>query len=386
MTSTAKIAIFVGAIFLSLGIYLPFFPLWLESGGFSSQEIAILLSAPLVVKMVFTPLITAFAGRLPQRRQAAIAYCAIALIAFSTIAFFDGFWPILILLGVFGAFWHALIPLGDSFALTEVRLNGANYGFIRLWGSVTFIVANVFAGFMLGMIGQDFAHVLIVIMLWVALLAAFLLPIYGVPIGERPKTGLMLTSELGGFLKNKHFMAMSLSAGLLQSSHALIYGFGTINWIERGYSPFEIGSFWAIGVVAEVILFTQAAPLFKRVKPYVLLLLGGGAAIVRWLLHAEVDGFILILVIQCLHGLSFGATHLGMQSFIAGDVSEADTPAAQGVMVLVTGIIMAGLTFACGMLYSAFGGDAFLAMAILSMIGLMPLLLLRYPQSSAVGG
>ena len=386
MISAAKIAIFVGAIFLSLGIYLPFFPLWLESENFSSNQIAFLLSVPLAVKVVFTPLVTALAGRLPQRRQAAIGYCAISLVAFSAIAFFDGFWPILILLGVFGVFWHALIPLGDSFALTEVRLNGASYGAIRLWGSITFILANVGAGYALGLVGAPSAHLLICAMLAVALMASFLLPSYGVPIGERPKAGLTLSAELGAFFKNRSFMAMSVSAGLLQSSHALIYGFGTIDWIERGYSTHEIGAFWAVGVIAEVLLFTQASHLFKRVTPYILLILGGGAAILRWTLHAEVDGFIAILVLQCLHGLSFGATHLGMQSFIAGRVSERDTPAAQGVMVLVAGVVMTLLTLICGKLYSAFGTDAFLAMAGVSLIGLMPLFLFCYPQRTDVGG
>lgn len=386
MSSSVKIAIFVGAIFLSLGIYMPFFPLWLESESFSSNQIAVLLSIPLVVKVFLTPFVTAWAGRLPQRRQAAITYCAIAFTAFGIIAFVDGFWPVLILLGVFGVFWHALIPLGDSFALTEVRLNKANYGAIRLWGSITFILANISAGYILGVVGEGRAHLLIVIMLAIALLAAFWLPSYGVPIDERPKAGLTISLDLGAFFKNRYFMGMSLSAGLLQSSHALIYGFGTIDWIGRGYSSTEIGAFWAIGVIAEVVLFTQAAYLFNRLKPYILLILGGGAAIARWLLHAQVDGVAAILILQCLHGLSFGATHLGMQSFIAGHVSEADTPAAQGVMVLVAGVAMASLTFVCGTLYFTFGTNAFVAMAGVSVLGLMPLFLLRYPQRAGVGG
>lgn len=386
MTSATKIAIFVGAIFLSLGIYLPFFPLWLETKDFSSAEIAFLLSVPLAVKVVFTPFLTASADRFPARRQAAITYCFMTLIVFSAIALFDGFWAMLILLALFGAFWHALIPLGDSFALTEVRLHGANYGAMRLWGSITFVLANLGAGYWLGSVDQDFTHSLIVIMLALALLAAFLLPAYGVPVKERPKAGLTLSNELGSFFKNKHFMAMAMSAGLLQSSHALLYGFGTIDWIARGYSTREIGAFWAIGVIAEIILFTQARRLFKWVKPQVLLLFGGGAAIMRWGLHGDVDGFILILTLQCLHGLTFGATHLGMQSFIAGHVSERQTPAAQGAMLLVAGVMMAGLTLLCGMLYSHFAGGAFIAMAAISFIGLIPLLLLRYPQRSGEGG
>ena len=75
-----------------------------------------------------------------------------------------------------------------------------------------------------------------------------------------------------------------------------------------------------------------------------------------------------------------------MQSFIAGNVSESDTPAAQGVVVLVAGVVMTLLTLLCGKLYSTFGADAFLVMGAISVIGLIPLFLLRYPQRPGVGG
>lgn len=384
--SSSKIAIFIGAVFLSIGIYLPFFPLWLEARGFAADEIAILLSVPLVTRVLFAPFVTAFVGRLPQRRLAAVAYCAIALAVFAGLAFVDGFWPVSILLGVFGVFWSALIPLGDSFALSEVRLKGANYGTIRLWGSLTFILANLGAGHVLALVGFQGVHGLIASMLAVALFSAFFLPHYGLSAGERPKTGLALSGVLTVFLKNRGFMAMAASAGLIQASHALVYGFGTIDWIASGYSTTQIGAFWAVGVIAEIVLFTQAAPLFRRVRPHLLLLIGGGGAILRWSLHGTADGFFSILAIQCLHGLSFGATHLGMQSFVAAYVSEVETPAAQGGTMLINGVIMTALTFACGALYDGYGRDGFHAMAFVAAVGLVLLLAVRYPQRAADGG
>jgi len=386
VSASVKIATFVGAIFLSLGIYLPFFPIWLEAQRFSPGEIAFLLSVPLSVKVVVTPFLVAFSGRLPQRRTAAAAYCGVATLAFVAIALNGEFWITAVLLGVFGAFWHALIPLGDSLALREVRRHGANYGTIRLWGSITFILANVAAGYLLGLIGVADVHFLIVMMLILALASAFVLPSYGIHKDERPRSGLTFSGGFGAFLKKRPFMAMALSAGFLQASHALLYGFGTIDWVGRGYSMREIGAFWAMGVIAEVLLFTRARWLFKYVRPHRLVMLGGAAAVLRWSLHAEVDGFWLIVLIQCLHGLSFGATHLGMQSFLAGSVSEADTPSAQGVMVLLSGIAMALLTLACGALYATYAGRAFYAMAGISLVGLGVLFFLRYPQSAGEGG
>lgn len=380
MSSSQRITVFIASIFLSLGIYLPFFPSWLLSKGISTSQIAILLSVPLIVRVLFTPFVTVFAGLLPQRRQAAFLYCLIAFVSFGSLGFVDNFWAMLFQLAIFGAFWHALIPLGDSFALSEVRLHGANYGTIRLWGSIAFVVANVAAGSLLGIVGINGVFVLITVMLMLAVIAAFFLPYYGLTPAERPKTGLSLSGELGNFLKNPQFLSIATSAGLIQASHALIYGFGTINWQQRGYTTTEIGAFWAVGVIAEIVLFTQAQKLFQRAGSRLLLAFGGVAAAARWLLHSEVDGVVFILALQCLHGLSFGATHLGMQAFIAQHVSEEQTPAAQGAQVFVVGILMAGLTFGCGVLVVSFEEYAYFAMALVAAIGLLPLLYTLSPK------
>ena len=129
-----------------------------------------------------------------------------------------------------------------------------------------------------------------------------------------------------GFLKERQFLQIAAVAGLIQSSHVLVYGFGTIDWLARGFSATQIGWFWAVGVIAEILLFTQASQLFSKIGASRLLLLGGIAATLRWTLHGSMDSVTLILMVQILHGFSFGATHLGLQAFIAKEVSEEETP------------------------------------------------------------
>ncbi|HOV04288.1 MAG TPA: MFS transporter, partial [Kaistiaceae bacterium] len=51
-----RLSFFYGALFLSIGVYLPFFPVWLSSRGLSESEIGAVLAAPLVVRILFTPI------------------------------------------------------------------------------------------------------------------------------------------------------------------------------------------------------------------------------------------------------------------------------------------------------------------------------------------
>ena len=374
MKPAIKVALFVSSVFLGLGVFLPFFPSWLLSKGNTANEVAILLSISLVIRVFFSPYAVAVAGGLSQRRYAAYFFCFVSVLSFAALGFVDNFIVVLVLLSIFSVFWHALIPLGDSFVLSEVRLSGANYGHIRLWGSVAFVVANLAAGMFLTDLGTNGVFWLILAMLALSLMVSFLLPTYHLDPSDRPKVGSHGLGGLIGFLKRRQFLQIAALAGLIQASHVLVYGFGTIDWLGRDFSASQIGWFWAVGVIAEILLFTQASQLFSKIGASRLLLLGGVAATLRWALHGSMDSVALILMVQILHGFSFGATHLGLQAYIAKEVSEEETPAAQGASTFVAGLIAAGLTFFCGTLYSQFGLQSFYAMAVVSLMAVVFLL------------
>ena len=374
MKPAIKVALFVSSVFLGLGIFLPFFPSWLLSQGNTANEVAVLLSISLVVRVFLSPYAVAVAGGLSQRRYAAYFFCFVSVLSFAALGFVDNFIIVLILLSIFSVFWHALIPLGDSFVLSEVRLSGANYGHIRLWGSVAFVVANLAAGMFLTDLGTNGVFWLILAMLALSLMVSFLLPTYRLDPSDRPKVGSHGLGGLIGFLKRRQFLQIAALAGLIQASHVLVYGFGTIDWLARDFSASQIGWFWAVGVIAEILLFTQASQLFSKIGASRLLLLGGIAATLRWALHGSMDDVALILMVQILHGFSFGATHLGLQAYIAKEVSEEDTPAAQGASTFVAGLMAAGLTVFCGTLYSQFGLQSFYAMAVVSLMAVVYLL------------
>ena len=56
------------------------------------------------------------------------------------------FWPLLLLSVMTGATWAAILPLGEAVVLGAAQRHGLSYGRIRLWGSVTFILAAIGSG------------------------------------------------------------------------------------------------------------------------------------------------------------------------------------------------------------------------------------------------
>jgi PPP family 3-phenylpropionic acid transporter len=197
------------------------------------------------------------------------------------------------------------------------------------------------------------------------------------PLGLAPVRRLRWSS-LGRFALSRRFLIFVLSAAALQSSHQLYYGFGTLIWRQYGLSDSVIGVLWAEGVVAEIVLFWYSAALVARVGPLGLMMLGGAAGLVRWILMGIVPGLAAAAVLQLLHAATFGASHLGAMHFLSRNVPPDAAASAQSLYSALSAGFGSGLVMlAAGTLYTAWGGGAYVAMALLSGLGLIGALWLR---------
>lgn len=352
------------AIFLTLGIYLPFWPLWLESRGLSSTDIAILLASAAWLRILATPLFGYAADRwrhgayLPQL-LAAGAFCV-----FGLFHFLHGFWALLAAQLVAICLFHPLIPLSDSRSMKAVRTYGLDYGRIRLWGSLTFIIASSAGGWLIARSSPDSTVLLLMLGLGLAGLAACWLP-----SGRWEARGLD-RAALRSLIADRKFLGFIVAAALLQSSHAVYYGFGSIYWRSIDFDEVTIGALWALGVIAEIAFFAFGAHFLKRLGIRGLLILAGLAGLVRWSLTPLAFTPELTGLLQCLHAFTYAAAHLGAMHFIAAHAPLALAASAQTLYAALTGgLAMGGMLFLAGPLYSEFQGHAYFFMSLLSTLG-----------------
>jgi PPP family 3-phenylpropionic acid transporter len=92
---------------------------------------------------------------------------------------------------------------------------------------------------------------------------------------------------------------------------------------------------------------------------------------VRWTAMALDPPGALLPLLQCLHGLSFGATHLGTLAFIGRAAPAGLAATAQGYLAVSTGVAMAAATGLSGLLYARFGAAAYGAMALIAAAGVV---------------
>jgi PPP family 3-phenylpropionic acid transporter len=360
-----RLSLFYGAFFFYGGLSMPFMPAWLAAKGLDAGEIGIVLAAPMVARVVVVPLSTRLADRLGRQRQALVATAFASAAAFALVGGMSGFAAILAAYTLVATAVAPVLPLGDAMALRALRGRMPRYGQVRLWGSVTFIVANLGGGLLLGGLGAHEVIWAVVASLALTALATLALAPAAPPMAEpagAPPSG-------AASWRAPTFVAVVLGASLIQASHAVLYGFATLQWSRRGISGPAIGALWGLGVVAEIALFALSARVVGALGPIRMIVLGGLGGVLRWSAMAFDPPTAALPPLQCLHALSFAATHLGAMHYMAQAVPAGRGATAQGDFAAVQGIVFAGAMSLSGALVSAYGSLAYGAMAATAAAG-----------------
>ena len=353
-----RLAIFYAALFVALGVQLPFLPVWLAAKGLGAGEIGIVLAVPMIVRVFAIPVATREADRRDALR-AAIAIAASAAVAgYAAVGLATGFFAIMATFAVASIVYTPIMPLADAYALRGLRERGHAYGPVRLWGSAAFVAGSFAAGLALDVIAAAHLIWLIVVAMGLAAVAASaLMPLAS--SGRRKTTPAPWAKE---FLRDPGFLAVAAAASLVQASQAVYYGFSALDWQAAGLGGGTIGALWALGVVAEMALFAVSGRLL--LSPTALLLIGAAGATIRWGAMAFDPPQALLPFLQCLHALSFGATHLGALAFVARAAPAEIGATAQGYLAVAQGLAMAGAMGISGVLYARYGAAAYGAMAL----------------------
>ena len=362
-TARPRLSLYYAALFVAIGFYMPYFPLWLDTIGLDAATIGIVLTAPMVARLVALPFLGALADRFRSPAMPLRLYTFGAAAAIGALFLVSGPVAIAVVLGIAGAFWGVTVPVADAVAVRQSRAGGTDYGTVRVWGSAAFVAATVGGGWLVGVVTGHAVLPVLFIAFGAAAIASMLLRL---PPDVEP-LNLPSAPMAGGTLR---FAVVVVAAGLVQASHAFVYAFGSIYWEARGFAPAVIGALWATGVVAEIVLFRYGRHILSRVSPATLIGIGAAAAVVRWIAMALEPGLASTFLVQALPGLSFGATHLGLVFFISEAVPPRRASAAQAVAASTMGIGMASLTAVSGLLYAALGANGFLAMAATGSAGL----------------
>ena len=367
------IALFYGALFIIYGTNVPFMPVWLDWCGLTAAEISAVMAAPLFLRVFVTPAVAVAADREGAHRIYLIGLAWLGLAFVLALAQTRSFWPILLFAVPLMVCFSTLVPLIETLAVQGMRSRGLDYGRMRLWGSLSFVAASFAGGIVITQFGGGAGVWLVAVGCGATVIAAQALPKQEKSVFRTDvAVPIWKAAEPRELLAQREFQLFLIAAGLVQAAHATFLTFATLLWQKQGISATWSGGLWAIGVAAEVLLFSISGRVVEKFGAVRLIAIGAAVSIVRWVALAMEPSVAVLVPLQVLHGVTYGASHIGAIHFIHDAIPRDKSGSAQALYATVaSGIAMGCATLIAGWVYADAGSLSYLAMAAIAAVSLM---------------
>jgi len=332
--------------FALLGSTAPFLGLYFDHLGFSAERIGELVAIPMLMRCL-APNLWGWLGDATGQRLLIVRIGALCtLLSFSLIFYSKSYAWLALVMALHAFFWHAVLPQFEVITLAHLREQASRYSQIRLWGSIGFIFAVVGLGTLMERLGLGIYPVAVMAVITGIVISSAWVP--NATPEQRPEL-----NGNGGFLRQLRqpgVFAFFICVGLMQASHGPYYTFFSIHLEALGYGRGTIGLLWALGVVAEILLFLVMAPLLARFSLRQVLVASFMSAAIRWLILGTLaDHLAVLLIAQLMHAATFGSFHAAAIHFVQRSFGHRQQ--GQGQALYAT---LAGVGGALGALYSGY--------------------------------
>lgn len=303
-TSYRRFALFYFCYYAALGAYSPYIGRWVDAMGHGGYVVGGMLGIWYGSRIIAPPLWGAITQRSARPGHWFVAGAVLTLLCFAGFTLTHTAVQMFAVMTLFGLFYNALMPQFEAMTLAALGTRSAQYGRIRLWGSVGFLIVAASYGWLLDQVGSTQ-------FVWVTL-PLFVLMVMAAWIHRRDQP---LVHESAGrdtdhLWKRPGVRRFLLVALLMQTGFGAFYVFYTLHLQTHGHSGTAIGVLWAIGVAIEIAMFWQVPRLIERFGAPQLISFCIAATVLRWVVTALfADSFVVMAAAQLLHALGFAVFH-----------------------------------------------------------------------------
>ncbi len=245
------------------------------------------------------------------------------------------------------------------------RRNGTDYGVIRAWGTIGYLVTIVVTGVAVQCLGSAAYLPLFV---GVALLRgalAFQLPNFRAPARQE---GAHVAGRLREVMK-PWFLLPLVGWAMVFATHLILNTFQALLWSEQGIPAFTIAILVAVGAGAEAPMMWLFKHVATRFPARWLILISAIVSALRWVALGFAPDVPVLFALQLLHSVTFAMGFMGCVNFIANWTSENNAAEAQSFFQVLQLAMATVAVFAFGYLAQVWHAQGYFASAGFAAIG-----------------
>lgn len=388
LTPELRTTAFYFTFFMGSGAAVMFLPIWLSEKGITTEQIGLINAIPVFVILAFNLVIGRIADRANDWRQVIVIGALIAGIVPIGLFFVNEFWGILLFWTLASLPGGAVGPVLDAATMRMTRRNGSDFGTIRAWGTVGYMLFNALTGFLVVWYGSAIFVPLFVGLALLRAAVSLQLPGFRAPPGlptlaaVRPVAG-----KLREIILKPWFVLPLIGFAMIFGTHIVLNAFGALLWKEQGVSEGVIGPLIALGAASEAGLMFVWKRFGGRLSARHLILISALASVVRWAAMAFSPPVWVLVLLQLMHGITFALGYLGCVHFIANWTSEDIAAETQSLFTVLQQVMSVIGLIGFGWLVGLFGAPAYLFASLAAIIGALCIwlsLLMMQPKDDAI--
>lgn len=343
--------------------------IWFAGQGLSVSEIGILNALPVLIMLVLNVVVGRIADKANDWRTVIVIGGVLAGVLPIALFFVSGFAGILIVWTLLSLPAAAVGPVMDAATIRMTRRRGSQFGPIRAWGTVGYMVMLVAAGFVINWLGGGIFLPMFVGLSLLRTLAAFQLPRFRGPEGKASAVQHAGAARRLRDAMKPFFILPLIGFSLVIATHNMQNAFQGLLWKEQGFSADIIGPLLAVAAIAEAALMFTFGPIARRVSARTLILASAGGAVIRWILMAFEPGIGWLIPLQVFHAVTFALGYMGCMHFITNWTSDDIAAEAQGFFVMLQQSMNVVTLAGFGWLIGVIGTKAWFVAAGFALVG-----------------
>jgi PPP family 3-phenylpropionic acid transporter len=367
ITPELRATAFYFSIYMAGAAFNVYGGIWFADKGLTSEQIGIINAVPVLVTLLLNIVVGRIADKAPDWRQVIVLGCTLGALIPIALFYVNDFWGILIIWTLALLPINVIGPVVDAATMRMTRRRGTQYGPIRAWGTVGYMVTLFAVGWVISTYGGGIFLSMFVGLSILRGLVSFGLPRFRAPQGDEkpPAAG---ATHLGAVMK-PFFLLPLVGFSMVYATHIVLNAFQALLWTEQGLSADLIAPLLALAAFAEAAIMFVFGRIARRFSARSLILLSAATAVFRWICMGFQPGLEFLIPLQLLHAFTFALGFMGCVNFIANWTSDEIAAEAQGFFQMLQQAMSVIALIAFGWLTGLMGAKAYFIAAGFAFVG-----------------
>lgn len=324
-------------LYLASGIVFPSFSLYMAYKGLSDLEIGLVSSAATLSSLVSTAMLGLYSDTVANREmlQSSIGVIiSLILIAYLSI---NSFIEFILLHPLYMSLLFPYTTLSGAIAMDYISSSkGTLFGRFRTSGAVGWIIGTVLGGYILESLGYSYLFIITSIFFCASALVYMYGGVKQIGIRKFRRDNIKIRFPTK-VLANSKLYSLLLSVFIASIGNPAYYTFLPLFMAkELGASPFTSYLAFSITPIAEIPAMTYFGFLSDKIGRRKVILLCLAAYPTRFLLTGLSPTPFYTIIVQLLHGLTFGGLYVTSTAYITEIVEDEEKGFALSLYTIAT--------------------------------------------------